>query len=86
MPPKVNILRDSSPDAITELVSLSGVGLTMTEKDKEQKRKAEKQEHKKIMHWTRVVWVCVKLCLLLSVSYLLSLIANGDQIGAICES
>jgi hypothetical protein len=47
MPPKVNILRDSSPGAITELVSLSGVGLTMTEKDKEQKRKAEKQEHKR---------------------------------------
>jgi hypothetical protein len=47
MPPKVNILRDSSPGAITEVVSLSGVGLIMTEKDKEQKMKAEKQEHKR---------------------------------------
>lgn len=42
MPPKVNILRDSSPGAITEVVSLSGAGLIMTEKEKERKRKAER--------------------------------------------
>jgi predicted transcriptional regulator len=39
MPPKVNILRDSSPGAITEVVSLSGVGLIMTEKEKNKKGK-----------------------------------------------
>jgi hypothetical protein len=46
MPPKVNILRGSSPGAITEVVSLSGVGLIMTEKDKEQKRKEKNRNIK----------------------------------------
>jgi hypothetical protein len=44
MPPKVNILRDCSPGAITEVVSLSGVGLIMTDKDKEQKTKNESRK------------------------------------------